>query len=550
MNVRVAGLAVLLTLFVTLAFGQEPITIHLAGDSTMAPKAEQARPETGWGEAFAALVDADRYRIDNRAVNGRSTWSFIDEGRWQALLDATNPGDWVFIQFGHNDQKFNSDDPYEPEAGYRRNLERFVADVRARDAMPVLLTPVMRRRFDENDQFYDTHGGYPDIVRQVAAQHDVDLIDMHAQTGQLIRGRGPEASRKLFLMLAPGEHPNYPSGIEDNTHFSPAGARTVAEFAAASFRRIAEQRAAVSEASSLIVDIDRQPDVVMPLWPAGAPGGENLEFEEILESRANPQGLTDRAVRNTVRPTLSVFYADAPNGSALLVIPGGGYNYVVVEKEGWEVARWFNRRGVTAYVMTYRLPQQRWAAGPDTPLQDAQRAIRLIRARADADGVDPARVLVMGFSAGGHVAGSLATRFAETVYARVDAADDLPARPDAAALIYPVVTMDEQYTHMGSRTNLLGASPRRAVIERYSVEHDPPADTPPVFLLHANDDGAVPVENSLALHRALQNRNIPVVMHLFDSGGHGFGLRGLEGHPLRVWPQLVLDFGESLYTRQ
>lgn len=242
MKMNLHCVAVFVVASVTSAFGQGPVTVHMAGDSTMAPKAESSRPETGWGEAFGKLLDPVRFVTDNRAVNGRSTKSFIAEGRWQALLDATMPGDWVFVQFGHNDEKETGPDQYAPLADYRRNLQRFVTEVRAKHATPVLLTPVMRRRFDENGQFFDTHGEYPEVVRQVAAELGVDLIDLHALTGKLLRAQGPEASRSLFLMLKPGEHPNYPTGVEDNTHFSPAGARAVAGLAFAPFLEIAARR--------------------------------------------------------------------------------------------------------------------------------------------------------------------------------------------------------------------------------------------------------------------------------------------------------------------
>lgn len=300
-----------------------------------------------------------------------------------------------------------------------------------------------------------------------------------------------------------------------------------------------------SAPESLIVDAERNPDEVIQLWPGGAPGGENVQLTERRDARTNPYGLSDHSVTDVTEPTLSIFRAGQPDGSAILVAPGGGYSRVVVEHEGWESARWFSRRGPTVYVMTYRLPQQGWRAGPDTPRQDAQRAIRLIRSRAKQDGVDPNRVMVMGFSAGGHVAGSLATRFAESVYDPIDAADTLSARPDAAALLYPVATMREPYVHSGSRQNLIGSAPTTAAIARYSLETEPPAATPPVILIHAADDSAVPAENSIGLFRALKAAGVPAALHIFEKGGHGFGMRGLEDNPLHVWPGLVMDFGRT-----
>jgi lysophospholipase L1-like esterase len=217
-------------------WGQEPITVYLAGDSTMAKKLPEKRPETGWGEALQWFFKADRVVVENHAQNGRSTRSFIAEKRWQAIVDKLKKGDYVFIQFGHNDESKEKVDRYTPPEDYRRNLIQFISDVRARKATPVLLTPVMRRRFDQAGNFFDTHGEYPDIVRSVAAESRVALLDMHRQSEKVIKQYGVEGSKKLFLQLAPGENPNYPKGIEDNTHFSPLGADLMARLVVAAIR--------------------------------------------------------------------------------------------------------------------------------------------------------------------------------------------------------------------------------------------------------------------------------------------------------------------------
>jgi acetyl esterase/lipase len=190
--------------------------------------------------------------------------------------------------------------------------------------------------------------------------------------------------------------------------------------------------------------------------------------------------------------------------------------------------------------MTYRLPQDGWAAGPDTPLQDAQRALRLIRARAEDYQVDPKRIGVIGFSAGGHVAGMLSLAWDRPLYAPIDAADRASARPDFSILMYPVASMRAAHAHVGSRRNLLGAAPTRAQVAAYSLEALARPDAPPTFLVHAVDDHSVPVENSLALFDALRARKVPVEMHLFQEGGHGFGIRYAIGLPAAAWPDLVL----------
>jgi len=205
-----------------------PVTIFLAGDSTMAAKLPEKRPETGWGEMLGKHFKDGTVVIENRAMNGRSTKTFISEGRWQAIVAQVKKGDLVFIQFGHNDSSKDKGERYTPPEDYRKNLSRFVEDVRAKGGMPVLFTPVMRRRFDTEGKFYDTHGEYPDIVRSVASQHKARLIDMHKLSEEVIVRSGLEGSKKLFLQLKPGENTNYPNGVDDNTHFSPLGAEQMA----------------------------------------------------------------------------------------------------------------------------------------------------------------------------------------------------------------------------------------------------------------------------------------------------------------------------------
>ena len=208
--------------------GDRPIAVHLAGDSTMAPKDAAKRPETGWGEMLQARFDTTDVRIVNHARNGRSTRTFLSEGRWEEIVRSLRPGDYVLIQFGHNDAVKEKVDRYTPPDDYRANLVRFVRETRAKGATPVLLTPVVRRRFDESGALVDAHGEYPDIVRAVSAEHDVPLFDMHRESARVLREEGRDRSRRLFLHLAAGEHPNYPGGVTDDTHFSPYGAEVMA----------------------------------------------------------------------------------------------------------------------------------------------------------------------------------------------------------------------------------------------------------------------------------------------------------------------------------
>lgn len=281
-----------------------------------------------------------------------------------------------------------------------------------------------------------------------------------------------------------------------------------------------------------------QPTETVDLWPAGAPGMPSRPPVEAVTERSTDALVTDRAVLGISRPRMAVFRPDRPNGAALLLMPGGGYRHVVVDKEGYEMARWAAARGFTAFVLFYRLPGEGWQAGPDVALSDAQRAMRLIRHRARDFGIDPERVSAMGFSAGGHLCADLAARFAVRTYEPVDQADVLAAKPHSAAPIYPVISMNPAFAHAGSREKLLGPDPSRQLEEAHSPDRNIPADAPPHFILHAEDDDAVPVENALLLRQALKEKGILVETHLFAHGGHGFGLRKAVGKPVEAWPEL------------
>ena len=226
----------------------------------------------------------------------------------------------------------------------------------------------------------------------------------------------------------------------------------------------------------------------------------------------------------------------------MLMLPGGGYQRVVLDKEGFESAERFNEAGITVFILIYRLPDEGHADPADVPLQDAQRAMRLIRSMAGEYGIDPERAGVIGFSAGGHLAGSLATRFDAGVSAAVDAIDGLDARPDFAVLAYPVTRMEGDAVHAGSRDRLIGTSPDPAAIRIHDIVHAVRSDAPPVFLLHAADDMAVPVANSLDVFDAFTQAGVPVEMHIFAEGGHGFGIRFAKGLPVEAWPDLVIGW--------
>lgn len=276
----------------------------------------------------------------------------------------------------------------------------------------------------------------------------------------------------------------------------------------------------------------------LPLWPDRPPGG------------GAPPGLAphfsgpaaNRILTGVVAPTLTVVAPNEPQGSALLVIPGGGYMQLTFDVEGVEIAQHFADAGLTSFILTYRLPSEGWSAGPLAPLQDAIRAIRLIRASASRLRIDSMRIGVVGFSAGGHLAASLACRSAETTYAPVDDADKLEARPSFLALGYPVITMLPPYAHEASREHLLGTSATEEARAAWSVERSVGGDMPPTFLFAAEDDDFVPVDNTLAMFAALRAKRIASELHLFERGGHGFGLRVPESSTAADWPSLFLTW--------
>lgn len=259
-----------------------------------------------------------------------------------------------------------------------------------------------------------------------------------------------------------------------------------------------------------------------PIWPKGRiPGSDRVGVREdwILRNpdAGNPN---DTAVRHVTEPILMVRRPRKPNGAAVLMIPGGGYVRVAVSRAGGDNDSALADQGVTVFIMTYRLPADGWGAGPRAPLQDAQRAIRLIRHRAADFGLDPQRVGVIGASAGGHLAGWLSESYQSAAYEAVDAVDTQPIRPQVTALFYPVVTLLPPFAHAGSLKNLFPNGAGEADLKALSLEHNLPADMPPTFLAHAADDATVPVENSQMLFDALRKNKTPSELHVFEAGGH------------------------------
>ncbi len=283
---------------------------------------------------------------------------------------------------------------------------------------------------------------------------------------------------------------------------------------------------------------DKRKEVIVPLYAGTVPNNKAVPDRETAVTSNNVTRIS-----KVLTPTLTIYRPDKPNGQAVVICPGGGYSILAFDKEGTRVAEELNKWGVTAIVLKSRLPDD--SLQPDrslAPLQDAQEAIRYVRRHAKDWGIDARKIGIMGFSAGGHLASTAATHF----NFKADAAttDSTSCRPDFAILIYPVISFDSTITHKGSRNNLVGSNATEEKIRFFSNELQVNAQTPPSFLVHAGDDGAVPVDNSIRYYRACIKYKVPAELHLYPKGGHGFGLMNKTTND--HWPERLRNWLQSL----
>lgn len=284
-------------------------------------------------------------------------------------------------------------------------------------------------------------------------------------------------------------------------------------------------------------------EITQALWPAGkVPNYQKTNETEKSDS-------TDIVRISKVQsPGIAVFIPAKKNatGQAVVICPGGGYSILAYDWEGTDVAKWLNSKGVTAIVLKYRLPNSNSNIVPDkSPLMDAQRAIRMVRANAEKWNVKKDRVGIMGFSAGGHLASTAGTHFDNGNANSPDSIERLSCRPDFMILMYPVITMSKPTMHSGSRNALIGQHPDSKLADFYSAELNVTKQTPPTFLAHATDDKGVPVENSLMFYQALKDNNVSAEMHLYPKGGHGFGL-ALGIPETESWTDRCIDWLRAL----
>ncbi|WNM17733.1 alpha/beta hydrolase [Flavobacterium capsici] len=276
---------------------------------------------------------------------------------------------------------------------------------------------------------------------------------------------------------------------------------------------------------------------IIPVWKDVIPN--EIINPQYTENQIYKDSIFQKTSNVSV-PTLTIYFPEKANGTSILIFPGGGYEHLSMCKEGEKVAKWLNSLGITAFVLKYRLPSDKIMKDKSIgPLQDAQEAIRIIRRNALEWKIN--KIGVIGFSAGGHLAASLSTRFNENFYSTSDTAS---SRPDFSLLIYPVISMKNEITHKRSQANLLGNKPSKKEIETFSVELSVTNETPNTFIVHATDDKSVPVENSINYYLALKKNNVPAEIHLYEKGGHGFGL-GVKDTS-KFWTDACINWLKSL----
>jgi acetyl esterase/lipase len=281
-----------------------------------------------------------------------------------------------------------------------------------------------------------------------------------------------------------------------------------------------------------------EPEVI-DLWNGAMPAaGKGRGGPEVVLR----DGSHDGSVTNVSQPRLRVFRAAKPNGTAVIVVAGGGYRRINIRATSEAMARWLNIMGVTAFVLYYRMPVDGWA--PQAPLQDMQRAVRVVRARAAEFGVDPAKIGAVGASAGGHLVGMISSRADEAFYGPIDDADKQSARPDFAGLIYPVITLKPPFDNTQTRRMMAGENPTAEQSAAMSVETHVSNRTPPTFLAQCVDDSISAVDNSLIMFGALRAAKAPVELHVFEQGGHSFNM-GVPGGPTSGWPTLFANWAKS-----
>lgn len=506
---------------VTFANTQQPPlpTVFIIGDSTVKTPTQG---QQGWGDPIADLFDQAKIKVENRARGGRSSRTFQTEGLWDQVLAELKPGDFVLMQFGHNDGSAINDTSrargsirgtgeeteeidnlitkkHEVVHTYGWYLRKFVSDTKAKGATPIVLSPIPRNIWKDGkvERAANTYGGW---ATEVAKSQGVSFIDLNEIVAKQYEAIGQERVGKDYF---PADH----------THTNPSGARLNAEAVVLGLRELKN----CPLTAFLLKPGSSAAANPITLWPDGAPGAIGKEPADI--------------------PTLTPYLPrEKASGAAVIVCPGGGYNHLA-DHEGRPVAEWLSSIGINAFVLKYRHgPRYHHPA----PLQDVARAIRLVRARAAEWQIDPKRIGILGFSAGGHLASTIGTHFDNGQPDSSDSVDRVSSRPDVMILIYPVITMGK-FGHSGSRKELIGENPAVEMVTLLSNEEQVTKQTPPTFMVHTANDTGVPVENSLGFADALRRVGVPFELHIYERGSHGFGLGG-SNPILSSWPGRCADW--------
>ncbi len=299
-------------------------------------------------------------------------------------------------------------------------------------------------------------------------------------------------------------------------------------------------------ATPLTITADSLVDEI-EIWPGVGPGSDTLTIEENIIVRTVTGTCTRNwAIEHITIPTITPIIPENPNGAAVILCPGGAYQRVVYDVEGMDIGNWLNTIGITAFVLKYRLPLDDHIDKKNVPLQDAQRALRYVRANAETWGLDTAKIGIMGASAGGHVASTLAHAFDKPVYDSIDTIDNVSARPDFMFLLYPVISMESSITHTLTRNILIGSSPTQELVDEFSAEKHVTSTFPPTFMTRAADDTGVNEENCNRLYQALQDSGVISELKIFENGGHGVGICKAAGTDFENWPDHCTNWLHSI----
>jgi acetyl esterase/lipase len=284
----------------------------------------------------------------------------------------------------------------------------------------------------------------------------------------------------------------------------------------------------------------------LAIWPAGkVPGSAGLTLTETVVDGGTP-GDPQRSIKGVTVPTVTAYLPSKPNGAAAVIVSGGGYTNLVIDKEGTDIARWLNTLGITAFVLKHRLPGEGHVDGPHVPLQDGQRAMRLVRSQAAEWGLDASRIGIVGLSSGAHMASVVGTAYKRDVYAAVDGVDAISARPDFMVLAYGPFSSNARKYLIDPNQPPVTPPEKQAIYDEFPTDQLVDANTPPTFLMHTDEDDKVDPRNSVRFYMALKKAGLPGELHIFKDGKHGVAIRKAKGLGAEAWPQLCAAWFASV----